>query len=425
VSSGEGSADVVTGEDTGVVTVVGIGADGWPGLPEASRAVLRGAGVVLGSHRQLDLLPPEITAERVPWPSPMAAAVEPLVRRHAGRRTAALASGDPSFHGLGTTLVRLLGAGRVRVLPHPSSASLACARLGWPLDATEVVSAVGKPVEQLHRALQPGRRLLVLSAGAGTPAEVARLLTRAGFGGSRLSVLADLGAAGERVTTATAATWPDLGAGQHDAAPLNVVAVECAADPGTPLRPAVPGLPDDAFEHDGQLTKREVRAVTLARLAPVPGQLLWDVGAGAGSVAIEWARTHPACRAAAVEADETRAARIARNAAALGVPAVGVVHGAAPDALKELDPPDAVFVGGGTTAPGVLEACWTALAPGGRLVVNAVTLESEAVVLRWHGDVGGDLVRIAVDRAAPVGGFTGWRPLLPVTQWAVTKPWPR
>jgi len=407
------------GSSEDVVTVVGIGADGWPGLPEVSRAALCGADVVLGSRRQLDLLPADVTAERVPWPSPMAPAVEPLVRRHAGRRTAALASGDPSFHGLGTTLVRLLGADRVRVLPHPSSASLACARLGWPLDATEVVSAVGRPVEQLHRAVQPGRRLLVLSAGAETPAAVARLLAGAGYGGSRLTVLADLGAPGERITSATAADWP-----AGDAPPLNVVAVECLAGPGTPLRAAVPGLPDDAFEHDGQLTKREVRAVTLARLAPVPGRLLWDVGAGAGSVAIEWARTHPACRAAAVEADEARAARIARNAAALGVPAVDVVHGTAPDALQGLDPPDAVFVGGGTTAPGVLEACWAALAPGGRLVVNAVTLESEAVVLRWHDDVGGDLTRIAVDRAAPVGGFTGWRPLMPVTQWAVTKPWP-
>jgi precorrin-6B C5,15-methyltransferase / cobalt-precorrin-6B C5,C15-methyltransferase len=406
---------VGSGED--VVTVVGIGADGWAGLPESSRAALREAGVVLGSRRQLDLLPPEVAAERVPWPSPMAPAVEPLVRAHAGRRTAALASGDPSFHGLGTTLVRLLGAERVRVLPHPSAASLACARLGWPLDATEVVSTVGKPVELLHRAVQPGRRLLVLSAGAETPAAVAALLTGRGYGDSRLTVLANLGAADEHVTAATAAQWPS-GA----AAPLNVVAVECVADPGTPLRAAVPGLPDDAFEHDGQLTKREVRAVTLARLAPVPGRLLWDVGAGSGSVAIEWARTHPSCCAAAVEADATRAARIARNAAALGVPGVDVVHGAAPEALDGLDPPDAVFVGGGTTAPGLLEACWSALSTGGRLVVNAVTVESEAVVLRWHEKIGGDLTRIAVDRAAPVGGFTGWRPLMPVTQWVAIKP---
>jgi precorrin-6Y C5,15-methyltransferase (decarboxylating) len=222
------------------------------------------------------------------------------------------------------------------------------------------------------------------------------------------------------VTTATAENWgEDL---QASIDPLNVVAVECVADVGAPLLPTAPGLPDDAFEHDGQLTKREVRAVTLARLAPVPGQRLWDVGAGAGSVAIEWCRAHPACRAVAVEHDPARAARIGRNAAALGVPRLQIVVGAAPQALDDLDAPDAVFVGGGTTVPGVLDACWTALRPGGRLVVNAITVESEAVVLRWHAELGGDLARLAVDRAAPVGGFTGWRPLMPVTQWAVTKP---
>jgi precorrin-6Y C5,15-methyltransferase (decarboxylating) len=398
-----------------IIRVVGLGADGWPGLPERSRDAIRAAGVVLGSTRQLGLLPPEVTAARVAWPSPMGPAVEVLVREHSDRGLVALASGDPSFHGLGTTLVRLFGAGRVEVLPHPSSVSLACARLGWALDATEVVSLVGKPVERLHRAVQPGRRLLVLSADATTPAAVAALLTGRGYGGSRLTLLERLGATAERVATGTAAAWDET------ADPLNVVAVECVADPGAPLLPPVPGLPDDAYEHDGQLTKREVRAVTLARLAPVPGQLLWDVGAGAGSVAIEWCRTHPACRAAAVESDPERAARATRNAAALGVPQVEVVAGAAPAALKALDEPDAVFVGGGVTTPGVLEACWAALRPGGRLVVNAVTLESETVVRRWHAEVGGDLVRLAVERVAPVGGFSAWRPLLPVTQWAVTK----
>jgi len=406
-----------------ILSVVGVGADGWPGLPERSRAALLAAEVVLGSRRQLDLLPPEVTAERVPWPTgtgAFAAAVDAIVARHGHRRLAAVASGDPSFHGLGTTLVRLLGAGRVELLPHPSSASLACARLGWPLDATEVVSAVGRPVALLLAAVQPGRRLLVLSADAATPAAVAALLTGQGYGESRLTVLQRLGAADERLTVATAASW-------HERVdPLNVVAVECVAAPGTPLLPPVPGLPDEAFEHDGQLTKREVRAVTLARLAPVPGQLLWDVGAGAGSVAIEWCRAHPSCRAVAVEHEPARADRIARNAAALGVPLVEVVREPAPQALKglpdRLSEPDAVFVGGGTTVPGVLEACWGALRPGGRLVVNAVTVESEAAVLRWHGEVGGDLTRVAVDRARPVGGFTGWRPLMPVTQWAVTKP---
>ncbi len=399
-----------------IIRVVGIGADGWPGLSGPSRAALRDAEVVLGSRRQLGLLPPEVAAERVPWPSPMGPAVAGLVERYGDRRLAALASGDPSFHGLGTTLVRLLGPDRVEVLPHPSSASLACARLGWPLDATEVVSAVGKPVERLLAAVQPGRRLLVLSADAGTPAAVAALLAGRGYGGSRLTVLQRLGADDERAVTATAAAW------HEPVDPLNVVAVECVADPGTPLLPPVPGLPDDAFEHDGQLTKREVRAVTLARLGPVPGGLLWDVGAGAGSVAIEWCRAHPACRAVAVEHEPARADRVARNAAALGVPQVAVVREAAPEALKELEePPDAVFVGGGLTTPLLLETCWEALPPGGRLVANAVTVESEAVLAAWHGRAGGELVRLAVQRAEPVGSFTGWKPAMPVTIWSVTR----
>jgi precorrin-6Y C5,15-methyltransferase (decarboxylating) len=203
--------------------------------------------------------------------------------------------------------------------------------------------------------------------------------------------------------------------------PLNVVAVECVADPDAALLPATPGLPDDAYEHDGQLTKRDIRAVTLARLAPVPGQLLWDVGAGAGSIAIEWSRTHRSCRAVAVERDPVRADRIGRNAAALGVPELEIVRGAAPAALAGLPAPDAVFVGGGVTAPGVLDACWAALGPAGRLVVNAVTMESEQLVADWYAKVGGDLTRVAVQRAAPVGGFTAWRPALPVTVWAVAK----
>jgi precorrin-6Y C5,15-methyltransferase (decarboxylating) len=309
-------------------------------------------------------------------------------------------------------VVKLLGAGRVTVLPHPSSASLACARLGWPLDGVEVVSAVGRPVSLLHPALHPGHRVLVLSADGATPAAVAALLDARGYGDSELTVLEQLGGTRERAVTGLARDhWPV-------ADPLNVVAVQCR---GTAVMPTVPGLPDDAYAHDGQLTKREVRAVTLARLQPVPGQLLWDVGAGAGSIAIEWSRAHRACRAVAVEADGERASRIGANAQALGVPYLSVVEGRAPEALDGLDPPDAVFVGGGVTAPGVLQACWAALRPGGRLVVNAVTLESERLVAEWRDRVGGDLTRIAVQRAAPIGGFTGWRPLHPVTQWTVAK----
>ncbi|MEV7013758.1 precorrin-6y C5,15-methyltransferase (decarboxylating) subunit CbiE [Streptosporangium sp. NPDC051022] len=398
------------------VTVVGIGADGWAGLSPAARRELEAAEVLMGSARQLALVP-ERGAERVAWPSPLLPALPALLDSHRGRRVCVLASGDPMFHGVGTTLVRLLGAGRVRVLPSPSSVSLACARLGWAADRAEVVSLVARPVETLHTVVHPGRRLLVLSEDGRTPAGVAALLTARGYGESPMTVLEHLGGAEERLISGTAGGW-SLPAARD----LNVVAVECRADAAAVPVPCLPGLPDEVFEHDGQLTKREVRAVTLSRLAPVPGELLWDVGAGAGSVAIEWMRGHRANRAIAIERDTARAERVSRNAAALGVPGLNVVTGAAPGALAGLETPDAVFVGGGVTVPGVVEDCWRALRPGGRLVANAVTVESEAVLASWYGRLGGDLVRLAVGRAAPVGGFTGWRSMMPVTIWTAVKP---
>lgn len=400
------------------VAVVGIGADGWPGLPATSREALAGAGVVLGGPRQLELLPPEVTAERVAWPSPLRPAVPGLIAAHAGRRIAVLASGDPMFHGIGRTLTEVLGADRLRVLPHPSSVSYACARLGWAVEDTDVVSLVGRPPATLAGALYDGRRVLVLSRDADTPAAVAGLLRERGYGASRLRVLEQLGSPRERILDGTAVNWP-----HPPGDPLNVVAVECAAEPAAaPRLGLVPGLPDSAYEHDGQLTKRHVRAATLAVLAPAPGELLWDVGGGSGSIAVEWMRAHRTCRAVTVERDAVRAERIARNAAALGVPALRVVTGAAPAALDGLPVPDAVFVGGGLTAPGLLEACWAALRPGGRLVANTVTLESEALLARWYARHGGELVRLAVAHAAPVGGFTGWRQAMPVTQWSAVKP---
>ncbi|MBH5333585.1 precorrin-6y C5,15-methyltransferase (decarboxylating) subunit CbiE [Streptomyces pactum] len=399
------------------VTVVGIGADGWSGLGAAGREALCDAEVVLGGPRQLALLPDGCTAERVPWPSPLRPAVPGLLAAHAGRRIAVLASGDPMFFGIGRTLAELLGPEELRVLPHPSSTSYACARLGWALEETEVVSLVGRPRAALTAALYPGRRLLVLSAGAHTPAEVAALLRDRGYGGSRMQVLEQLGGAAERRLDGTAADWP-----HPPGDPLNLVAVECAADPGTPPLSTVPGLPDDAYEHDGQLTKRHVRAATLAALAPRPGDLLWDVGGGSGSIAVEWLRAHRSCRAVSVERDPVRAERIARNAETLGVPRLRVVTGAAPGALAGLPAPDAVFIGGGLTAPGLLDACWAALPAGGRLVANTVTLESEALLAERYRRHGGELVRLAVARATAVGGFTGWRQAMPVTQWAVVKP---
>ncbi|MET9296517.1 precorrin-6Y C5,15-methyltransferase (decarboxylating) subunit CbiT [Streptomyces sp. NPDC003077] len=418
-----------------------MGADGWAGLPDRSREALLDAEVVLGGPRQLALLPPECAAERVAWPSPLRPALPGLLAAHAGRWLCVLASGDPMFYGIGRTLHEVLTevhdetgagagaedgdedgdendpAGGLRILPHPSSVSYACARLGWPVEDTEVVTLVGRPLANLTAALHDGRRLLVLSAGAGTPAEVAALLRERGFGPTRMRVLEQLGGDRERHTDGTAATWA-----HPPADPLNVIALDCVRTPEAPRLAAAPGLPDDAYEHDGQLTKRHVRAATLAALAPAPGELLWDIGGGSGSISIEWMRVHRTCRAVTVERDPVRAERITRNAHALGVPALRVVTGPAPAALAGLPTPDAIFIGGGLTAPGLLEACWEALPPGGRLVANTVTLESEALLASWYRRHGGELVRLAVAHAVPVGGFTGWRQAMPVTQWAVVKP---
>ncbi|MCG8921884.1 precorrin-6y C5,15-methyltransferase (decarboxylating) subunit CbiE [Lentzea sp. CC55] len=374
------------------VVVVGIGADGWEGLSPAARQAVSRSRVLMGSRRQLDLVPGEF--ERVAWPSPLVPALPELFEKYSD--VCVLASGDPMFHGIGTTLVRLLGD-RVTVVPHPSSVSLACARLGWALNEVEVVSLVARSADLLRPVLTPGRRVLVLGGDPAVVAEIAGPVT----------VLEQLGGPAERV-------YPWSG---QDADPLCVIAIEYRGSAFS----RVPGLPDDAYETDGQLTKREVRAISLSRLAPLPGQLLWDVGSGTGSIAIEWARTHPTCRAIAVEQSAERAERIVRNAASLGVPAVEVHIGRAPEALAGLEKPDAIFIGGGLTVPGVVQECWDALASGGRLVVNAVTLESEAVVAQWYARLGGDLVRIAVNRGSSVGKFTGWRPHMPVTTWSVTK----
>ncbi|PVC91482.1 cobalamin biosynthesis bifunctional protein CbiET [Streptomyces sp. CS090A] len=407
------------------VSVVGIGADGWSGLSGGAREVLREAEVVIGGVRQLDLLPPECAGVRVAWPSPLRPAVTRLLAEHRERRIAVLASGDPMFYGIGRALAEELGPEALRVLPHPSSVSYACARLGWPLEDTEVVTLVGRPASRLAVSLHEGRRLLALSADASTPATVAALLTAQGFGPSRMRVLEQLGSEAEAYVDGVAETWAHAPGDR-----LNVIAINCRASADALRLGAVPGLPDEAYEHDGQLTKRHIRAATLGALAPAPGELLWDVGGGSGSIAIEWMRTHVSCRAVSVEKDPARAERIARNADRLGVPGLRVVTGPAPASLSELsglsglDVPDAVFIGGGLTAPGLLDACWEALRPGGRLVANTVTLESEALLAERYRAYGGELTRLAVAHAVPVGGFTGWRQAMPVTQWSARKPSP-
>lgn len=393
------------------VVVVGIGADGWSGLPEPVRERLLAAPALLGSARQLDLLPAVAGQVRAVWGRPFRESLLDLVGTHGDERpVTVLASGDPLLSGVATTLVDLLGADRVEVVPAVSSVTLARARMGWAAESCAVVSVVGRRVERVLRELAPGHRVLVLSSDATTPATLAGLLVGAGCGASHMTVLTDLGSTEERRYAGTAETW------DHDVPALNVVCVEVAGEPRTASW--APGLPDDAYDHDGQLTKRDLRASALARLAPRPGELLWDVGAGAGSVGIEWVRAYRSCRAVAVERDPVRAARVRANAARLGVPDLEVVEGVAPGALAELPAPDAIFVGGGASTPGLLERCQGALRPGGRLVVHGVTLETELVLGAAWARHGGELVRLAVETAAPLASFTGWEPSRTVTQWS-------
>lgn len=397
-----------TGVPTEIV-VVGIGADGFDGLSPASRSLVVEASVLWGGARHLSLVPSVDGQARVPWPSPLSSGLPSLLAEYADRPVVALASGDPLVSGIATTLLEY-GA-PVRVVPAVSSVSLARARMGWSAESCAVVTVVGRSVSRVLRECAPGRRILVLSSDASTPAEVASLLTSSGWGASRLTVLGDLGSSSESSVSGVASSW------SASSPALNVIAIEVS---GNGLGSWAPGLPDSAFENDGQLTKRDLRASALARLMPAPGQLLWDVGAGAGSIGIEWMRAHPTCRTIAIESDPERAARIARNARTLGVPDLQVVEGRAPSALAGLEPPDAIFIGGGATREGVLDTCLAALKPGGRLVVHGVTLETEALLAKAYADHGGELTRMSVETAEPIGTFTGWTPARAVTQWART-----
>ncbi|MFD2469933.1 precorrin-6y C5,15-methyltransferase (decarboxylating) subunit CbiE [Amycolatopsis silviterrae] len=374
------------------LTVVGIGADGWTGLTPAARDAVRRADVVLGAQRQLKSLPEDLRTQA--WPSPLLPALDEILAGQTGR-VCVLASGDPFLSGIATTL-RDRGYA-LDVLPAVSSATLARARLGWSFEETEVVTVVGRAVHRVARALAPNRKVLVLG---GSAPELRELLNARGYGDSALTALENLGAADEQIADG----WV------HDPGPLTVFAVLCHG-PGLPLT----GLPDDAFEHDGQLTKRDLRASALARLAPNPGELLWDVGAGAGSIGIEWSRAHPLNRAIAIERDPARAERVQRNANALGVPELQVVTGPAPEALARLPRPDAVFVGGGLTVPGVLDHC---VETDARIVAHGVTLEAEQILAAAYARYGGELQRISVEHAKPLGGFTGWTPSRAVTQWS-------
>ncbi|MDJ0993618.1 MAG: precorrin-6y C5,15-methyltransferase (decarboxylating) subunit CbiE [Dinoroseobacter sp.] len=392
--------------------IVGIGEDGLDGLTPATRAVVEAAEIIVGGNRH-HTLSERITAERMEWPSPFDALIDTL-KSLAGRRVVVLATGDPLWYSVGARIGREIHPTEITYHPQISAFQLAAARMGWSLADVETLTVHGRPVEQMIAFIQPDQRLLILTTGAETPAQIARFLTDRGFGKSSMTVLAAMGGENEERFDGIAESWA------HDVPEFNTLAVECIAAPDCALLPRVPGLADELFQHDGTMTKREVRAVTLAKLMPMRGALLWDIGTGCGSVAVEWMRAARYARAIGIEPRADRRAMAAANALALGVPKFQIIEGSAPAALGGLEAPDAIFVGGGLD-PEVFAAAWAALRPLGRLVANSVTLESEQTLLDLHSAHGGELAKLSIQRAEPVGPRTGWRPFMPVTQWSLVK----
>ena len=353
--------------------------------------------------------------EKLVWTTPIEHSITEIIRRR-GQSVCVLASGDPMCYGIGVTLIRRIPLSEMTIIPSKSAFSLACAKLGWSLTEVELLSLCGRDPNLLNAVLYPNARLLILSAGKQTPKTVAEILVEKGYSNSEITVLEHLGGEKERIVRGIAASWD-----ANDIADLNAIALNCIADPNTIPLSRLPGLPDNAYHHDGQLTKKEIRSITIAALAPIPGQLLWDVGAGCGSIGIEWMRSDRRCRAIAIEQNSQRVSYIANNASALGVPNLKIVAGVAPNILTNLPQPDTIFIGGGLTAENMLETCWNALSVKGRLVANAVTVEGEQKLLQWQRELGGELTRIAISRAEPLGTFWGWKAIAPVTQWAVLK----
>lgn len=396
--------------------IVGIGAEGMAGLAPATRAVVEAAEVIIGGERHHDLSV-DLAAERISWPSPFNALID-ILRDLKGRRVVVLATGDPLWFSAGARIGRAIDPAEIVYHPQVGAFQLASVRMGWSMADLETLTVHGRPVEQMIAFIQPDVRLLILTTGAETPAQIAHFLTERGFGQSKMTVLASMGAPDEARFDGIAESWA------HSVPPFNTLAVECIAAPDAALLPRVPGLADEMFTHDGTMTKQEVRAVTLAKLMPMRGALLWDIGTGCGSVAVEWMRGARYARAIGIEPRADRRAMAAANALALGVPKLTLIDGTVPAALAGLDAPDAVFIGGGLSAE-VFEAAWAALRPLGRLVANAVTLESEATLVQLHEKHGGQLVKLQISRAEPIGGpevrLTSWRPLLPVTQWSLIK----
>lgn len=397
------------------LTLVGLNEDGLDGLAADARLALAEAELVVGGRRHLDLIGPT-RGEQRPWRSPIEDTYPGILARR-GSPVCVLATGDPFCYGVGSVLARHVPAAEIRCLPKPSAFSLMAATLAWALPDCMCLTLHGRPLELILPVLRPGARILALAWDGRTPEQVAALLAARGFGASTIHVGEALGGPRARLRSARAESFDLLAID-----PLTIIAIEVVAARDARVTPLTPGLPDAWFEHDGQITKARIRAVTLAALAPRPAELLWDVGAGSGSVAIEWMLTHAACRAVAVERHEARAARIRRNALSLGVPDLVVIEGSAPDILAGLPRPDAVFIGGGATTPGMLDLCRQVVPAGGRLVANAVTLESQALLNEVLARHGGELCTINVAQAKPVGRFHGWRAAMPVVQWVWVKP---
>ena len=397
------------------LSIVGIGEDGVTGLSAQARRLIESAQLVFGGARHLSLAASLIRGTPRPWASPFERNL-PEILEHRGTQVCVLASGDPFLHGIGSVVCRHLVPGEAIAIPAPSSFSLAASRLQWPLEQATQLSLCGRPLDLIRPHLQPGARILALTSDGRTPERLATLLRGTGFGRSRMTILEALGGPGERIRTAPADAFA-----LEEINPINLVALEVLADADARVLPRVTGLPDDLFEHDGQITKREIRALTLSALAPRRGEHLWDVGAGCGSVAIEWLLADPSLRATALEQRADRAERIHRNAMALGVPDLKVIHAPAPDGFTELRAPEAIFIGGGATTPGVLESARAALRPQGRLVANAVSLETQALLLAQHAQLGGTLLQVALARSGPLGEASGWRPAMPLVQWTWVK----
>jgi len=407
--------------------IIGIGEDGWDDLAADSKELLYEAEIVFGGERHLKMIPEDWEGERIVWPSPIRDAVTKIVswrpaESGSGKIVAVMASGDPLCYGIAAKLLRHLPIEEIWIKPALTTFSLICSRVGWSLPDVETLTIHGRPVEMLHPFVQPGAKLLVLNKDEGSPKQTAKLLTARGFGKSRITVLEHLGGSKERQFSGNADSWT-----HPEGATLNAMALECIPESNATILSRIPGLPDEAFFHDGQLTKREIRAVSLSRLMPVVDQVLWDVGAGCGSVAIEWMRTSPRCRAVAIEKSKSRLKLIKQNSQELGVPMLQIISGSAPEVLGDLPAPDAVFIGGGLSSGNLLQTCWTALKPGGRLVANAVTLEGEQKLLQWQNEnagksgASGDLTRLSISRAEKIGKFQGWKEMRSVIQFAVIK----